>query len=89
MTEREQLPQTLDYEPVDRQPLYLVGPWADTLVRWHQEGLPAERDADARHASLGLEPLPLRSVSGHMGPWPPFEARTLWEDGHVRVYTDE
>jgi uroporphyrinogen decarboxylase len=41
------------------------------------------------HAEFGLEPLRVRNVSGHMGPYPPLEPRVLHEDDQTRVFTDE
>ncbi len=34
MTRRERFLRTLNNEPVDRPPLYLAGPWQETLARW-------------------------------------------------------
>ncbi|MBM3500371.1 MAG: hypothetical protein FJX74_17070 [Armatimonadetes bacterium] len=89
MTERERFLGTMRYEPVDRRPLHLVGPWPDTLARWRREGLPDDWDADALHEQYGLQPLRLRNVSGDHGPWPRFEARVLFEDEETRVFLDE
>ena len=76
------------YENVDRRPLHLVGPWPDTVARWHAEGLPAEVTGGTLHEHFGLSPLRLRNVSGNMAPYPAFEERTLWEDDEVRVFND-
>ena len=43
MTHRERLLRTLRHEAVDRVPDYEFGAWQQTVNRWHQEGLPAER----------------------------------------------
>ncbi|MBM3477334.1 MAG: hypothetical protein FJX75_29040 [Armatimonadetes bacterium] len=89
MTERERFLRTLRYEPVDRRPLHLVGPWPDTLARWRREGLPEGWDAATLHRHHCLRPLRLRNVSGDHGPWPRFETRVLHEDDETRVFLDE
>jgi len=85
MTERERFIRTMRYENVDRRPLHLVGPWPDTLERWHEEGLPRGVDL---WEFLGLEPLRLNNISGKMGMHPDFEQHTLDENETVRVFTD-
>lgn len=85
MNERERFLHTMRYEPVDRRPLHLVGPWADTLERWYGEGLPRGVDL---HEHMGLKPLRLRNVSGTMGMWPLFETRTIEENETTRVFID-
>ncbi|HEY3280909.1 MAG TPA: uroporphyrinogen decarboxylase family protein [Armatimonadota bacterium] len=42
MTHRERLLATLRFQPVDRVPDYEFGAWEQTIVRWHEEGLPEE-----------------------------------------------
>ena len=53
MNSRDRFLKTLRYERVDRRPIYLAGPWPDTLVRWRREGLPAE--VTDVHAYLGVK----------------------------------
>ena len=91
MTEKERFLRTMRYQSVDRRPLYLVGIWGDTLARWHREGLPADiRSGPDIHAYLGLgtRSLRLRNLNGVLGPYPPFEQRTISEDEEVRVFVD-
>lgn len=92
MTEKERFLRTMRYEEVDRRPVYLVGIWGDTLARWHREGLPGHIRSDADiHAYLGLDTpsLRLRNLNGLLGPYPPFEQRTVSEDEEMRVFTDD
>ncbi len=77
MTDRERFLRTMRYEPVDRRPFHAVSVWPDTLARWRGEGLPP--GVDDVHAHLGVACLQMRNVSGHMGPYPAFEQRTLHE----------
>lgn len=37
LTPRERFLRTLRYEPVDRRPAGLGGPWPDTLARWRRD----------------------------------------------------
>ncbi|HEY3332832.1 MAG TPA: uroporphyrinogen decarboxylase family protein [Capsulimonadaceae bacterium] len=78
MTENERFLRTMRYEPVDRRPLHLVGPWFDTLARWHTEGLPG--DVTDVNAYLGLTPLRVVNVTGTAGLHPAFEQKVLSED---------
>lgn len=89
MTERERFLATMRYQPADRLPLHLVGPWPDTLARWHREGLPEEVNGGNLHEYFGLQPLRLRNVSGQHGPWPPWERQILREDDREVVFVDE
>lgn len=86
MTERERFLRTMGYQPVDRRPLHLVGPWPDTLARWHREGLPAA--VSDVHAYLGLTPLRVRNVTGHAGVFPLFEQRVVEETATTLIRID-
>ncbi len=81
MTHRERFLRTLNYEPVDRRPLYLAGPWHDTLVRWRKEGLPA--DVTDVHDYLGVKSFGYRmtNITPVAGLYPPFKERVLREEG--------
>lgn len=86
MTQRELFFRAMNYETAPARPLHLVGPWADTLERWHREGLPAE--VTDVHAHLGLKPLRLINVTGTAGIWPPFPRQVLRETDEFVVFTD-
>lgn len=86
LSERDRFLRTMHYQPVDRRPLHLVGPWADTLARWHREGLPA--GVTDVHAHLGLQPLRVTNITPKAGLFPPFETRTVREDAETRVFID-
>jgi len=54
MTSRERILGTLLGQPVDRPPYFcLFGPWATTLERWHEEGLPEGQNWGAE---FGFDP---------------------------------
>lgn len=40
MNLKERFNAIMDYKPFDRQPLWYFGEWAETAVRWRQEGVP-------------------------------------------------
>ncbi len=81
MTPRDRFLKTLRYEAVDRIPLYLAGPWHDTLERWHREGLPAE--VTDVHDYLGVKAFGyiMSNVSPLAGPHPAYERKVLREEG--------
>jgi hypothetical protein len=81
MTHRECFLRTLRYEPVARAPLYLAGPWPDTLERWRTEGLPA--DVQDVHEHLGVKGFGYRmtNITPIAGPHPTHAARVLREEG--------
>ena len=87
MTDKERFYRTMRYQPVDRRPLHLVGPWPDTLERWYGEGLPPGADV---HDYLGVSVKPLQTVniSPQTGVFPPFEERILKEDKTFRISID-
>ena len=86
MNDRERYLRTMRYEPVDRRPLHLVGPWPDTVARWRREGLPA--DIEDIHAYLGVKSLRVINVTGIAGLHPTFESRVVKEDKEFEVSID-
>ena len=80
MNNRDRFLRTLRYQDVDRRPIHLVGPWSETLARWHREGLPEDADP---HAFLGIadHEYPLANISPLAGLYPPFERKVLKEEG--------
>ena len=85
MTDRERVLRIMHYQPVDRHPMHLVGPWGDTLERWYGEGLP--RDVDLNEY-LGLTPIQTANVSPNTGIHPAFEQCTVSEDDTFLVTID-
>ena len=88
MTHKEHFLRTLNYEPVDRRPLYLADPWQETLARWRGEGLPA--DVKDVHEHLGVKDYGYRmqNITPAAGPFPTFERRTVREEGDEIYYID-
>jgi hypothetical protein len=87
LTPRERFLRTLRYEPVDRRPLYLAGPWGDTLARWRREGLPEQTDP---HELLGINEFGYRiaNLSPQAGLYPAFTPRTLRQEGDDVIAID-
>jgi len=86
MTDKERFLRTMRYQPVDRRPLHLVGPWSFTLDRWHREGLPEGVDLNE---FLGVRPLKVNNISCQTWLHPPFEQRVLREDDEFIYRQDD
>lgn len=81
MTSRDRFLKTLRYEPVDQRPIYLAGPWHDTLLRWRSEGMPA--DVKDVHEYLGVKQFgySMSNITPIAGPHPVYEKKILREEG--------
>ncbi len=88
LTHRERFLRTLRYEPVDRCTLYLAEPWADTLIRWRSEGLPA--DVTDVHDYLGVKQFGFRmtNITPVAGLYPPFTQKVIGEEGDFIIKID-
>jgi uroporphyrinogen decarboxylase len=82
MNQRERFLRTLNYEPVDRRPIYLAGPWRDTIMRWYGEGLPVGEDP---HNYLGVQDMGfhMKNITPTAGLYPVYESKVLREDGDI------
>lgn len=98
MTGRERFRAVMDYRPVDRLPVLYFGTWAETKVRWRQEGLSAamnmggsggphlpEMDPDWETAADGQGDI--WDNQGLLEPWPrsPHPHQVLAEDDDTRT----
>lgn len=88
VTQRERFLRTLQYEPVDRCPVYLAGPWADTLVRWHGEGLPS--DVTDVHDYLGVSDFGYRmaNITPMAGLYPSYTETVIKDEGEFIIKMD-
>ena len=75
------------YEPVDRHPIHLAGPWADTLARWRNEGLPA--GVTDVHDYLGIQHLRTVNIVGVFPFYPLFETRVVKSDDEFEISIDD
>ena len=90
MNHRERFLRTFQFKDVDRVPDYEFGFWAETIDRWHREGLPLEKKTNRDiEIYLGLEGwdcgewLPVRT-----GFWPPLPSRIIREEGNRAIVDD-
>ena len=98
MTPRELFQSLMNFEPVDRLPVYYFGTWPETKVRWRQEGLDLPMD----EGSSGGPSLPemdqdwetspdnrgnIWNNQGLLNPWPrsPHPTELLSEDDDTRT----
>jgi uroporphyrinogen decarboxylase len=81
MTHRERFNAAMQFQPVDRCPVWHIGQWDETLERWHAEGLP-EDVRDVREY-LGYDYRAGMGLNVDLDP--PFDAVVLEEDDRTRV----
>lgn len=55
MNNRERFHALMHYQPVDRCPIIDFGFWDETLVFWHEQGLPPSVDKSTIHSFLGMD----------------------------------
>ncbi len=88
ISQRERFLRTLRYEAVDRRPVYLAGPWGDTMARWRKEGLPA--GVTDVHEFLGVRKFGYKvtNITPVAGLYPPYEQKLIRDEGEFIVKTD-
>ncbi len=84
MNDRERYLATMRFQPVDRPPLLAGGPWAETLARWRQEGLPLVMSVPEYFGYDRIEraPVDFRFV-------PPFPKTVVAEDDFTVTYLND
>jgi hypothetical protein len=90
MTDRERLIRTLKFQSVDRVPDFEFGMWAQTLDRWHKEGLP-EIYKDSWQAIpeyFKTEDRESFNIEIDVGLFPAFEYKILEEKGDHLIIQD-
>ena len=88
MTHRERWLRVVHFEPADHVPDEEFGYWDDTLVAWHEQGLPREIDTLPK-ADVYFGFAPRGHVPVSQGLLPGFERRVLEEQGDHVVMQDE
>ncbi len=84
MNDRERFLATMRYQPRDRCPMWDFGFWAQTLDRWHGEGLPAEVDTHRKAADFfGMDAFDT-GLDGGAGLCPGFPSEVVREDARYR-----
>lgn len=87
LTLRERFLRTMHYQHPGRIPNFEFGYWAETLPRWHSEGLPAEvNDEASAYDYFGIENFV--GLNPNLNIKPPFSEETIREDDEYRVYKD-
>ena len=86
-THRERYRRTMHFQSVDRVPNQEFGYWTDTLIRWHNEGLPEEVNSNEK-ADIFFGFDPMRSVPIDLGLNPYFEYQVLEETDRYRIIRD-
>ena len=83
-THRERYRRTMHFQSVDRVPNHEFGYWTETLVRWHDEGLPPEVDSGGK-ADIFFGFDPSGGVPIDFGLRPAFEHQVLEETDRYQV----
>ena len=76
----------MNYGAFDHPPLVGEGPWADTVARWHREGLP---EGQAWTDCFGVRPLGIDSHGFTESLFPPFQRRTLETTSEYEIFVDD
>ena len=95
MNDRERFNATMHYQPRDRSPICDFGYWDETLVIWHDQGLPrhiVNTDDKVFHEFFGVD-FPIRraddAVGVEVGLVPPFDEIVLEDRGDHEVAQQE
>ena len=87
MTLRQRWLRTMNYQKVDKLPNMEFGYWDETLVDWHDQGLPDfVKDEKSAYDFFGIENW--ESVWSNMGLVPGFPEKVISEDDEYKVYSD-
>ena len=86
MTPLERFHAAMSYQPVDRVPNHEVGVWAQTKLRWREEGLATD---DLHWDWFTGEPRwdmdPREFIDVNLGMFPPYEEKVLSRDGDTEI----
>lgn len=88
MTSRERFQATLHYLPRDRSPICDFGFWEETLVLWHDQGLPAGVDATNSDAFFGMDfgiDAIIAATGVEVGLVPAFEEKVIEDRGDYQI----
>lgn len=95
LNDRERFYATMHYQPRDRSPICDFGYWDETIVIWHEQGLPehvVQMDDVYFHPFFGLD-FPIRRASAavgvEVGLVPPFEEVVVEDRGDHEVIQQE
>ena len=90
MSTRERFNKVLHWERPDRVPNMDFGYWNETIIAWHQQGLPEHiNDNVALEVHLGLEgESRIPTIPVNNGLFPAFEYKVLEDKGAHRIIQD-
>jgi uroporphyrinogen decarboxylase len=95
LNDRERFYATMHYQPRDRAPICDFGYWDETLIVWHDQGLPRHVSAEGDrffHDFFGMDFQIRRAgslVGVEVGLAPPFEERVIEDRGDHEVVQQE
>ncbi len=90
MTTRERFNKVLHWQKPDRVPNMDFGYWGETIIAWHDQGLPADiktgQDVERYLGLEGVEIIP--SIPVIAGLYPYFEHKVLQDKGEHQIIQD-
>jgi hypothetical protein len=87
MTHKERFLRTMHFQPVDHVPDQEFGYWGETLVAWHEQGLPEWVNTnEAADLYFGFAPQVGAPINSYIIPG--FEYQVLEEDDQHRIIID-
>ena len=92
MNDRERFNATMHYQPRDRSPILDFSFWDETLVVWHDQGLPQYVDRSNSDEFFGMDPGLDQATcvtDVNVGLSPPFEEKVLEDRGDHEVFQQE
>lgn len=91
MNDRQRFVATMHYQPRDRAPICDFGFWEETILAWHEQGLPRRIRPDHAGADasrfFGMDAYS-GGPGGNPGLYPSFEPRVLEDRGDEQVGID-
>ena len=88
MTHRDRFLRTLRFQSVDHVPDHEFGYWDDTLLAWHEQGLPRDVTSNER-ADVFFGFAPSAQVPVHQSLLPGFERQVVEQQGDQTLIRDE
>ncbi len=81
MNQRQRFLNTMNYQPVDRCPIWDFGFWEETLPAWQEQGMPKDVHSDD---FFGMD-IQNKAISANLGLLPAFESKILEDRGDTEV----
>ncbi|MGC9453638.1 MAG: uroporphyrinogen decarboxylase family protein [Phycisphaerae bacterium] len=87
MNDRERFHAVMNYGEFDRGIIQDFAYWHETVDVWHLYGLPRDVDRSNSEKFFGLDPF-WHGIGARTMLWPPFETKTLEDDGTHVTYME-